>query len=440
MKESRVGESYLSGGSSHESCDVISEASQRNVDHGENTDESIRYESEKEKKRSIECIEKAKRLEERKASILQSEILWSSSARNCGTKGHSKTTTIGSSRTASAAEARANVRSIARLVDAIGEGACITNGTLSDKLANDRSKEDSKTDFTTQTSNTRQLPTGSYPSSLFSDKPTSRAIIESTVDKMWNDAEAAIGRFDEPLSTPRVLQRPKPGTVLIKSKRTLSSFAANSETSAINVRVATAADDLEIAILRLSVFSDVTPQTRKLFCDRSRHLLSARRQRGAICIVATEPQNSLKEQDSIVGTAEISFHEFCCTRLGQARLKDSILYVTEVAVNSKYRRKGIAILMMKSIDKVAKIRNVETIYLHVDVTNIGALRLYEKAGFQSLSPHDPVFMEFTTKLNLHDGATKGRKHFLMSKDISNPTWLPDSVLLQTQRGTLGIEV
>jgi hypothetical protein len=102
--------------------------------------------------------------------------------------------------------------------------------------------------------------------------------------------------------------------------------------------------------------------------------------------------------------------------------------------------------MMEAIDKLAKIRKTETIYLHVDVTNKGALRLYENAGYQKLPNDDPLFLEFTTKLNLHDGATKGRKHYLMAKNIKPPTWIKGikneetSMIRSKQRGTLGIEV
>jgi ribosomal protein S18 acetylase RimI-like enzyme len=424
-KEESRDDGDLKGGSSNKSGIIHREKSRQKNDDDDNTDDDIRYESAGEKKCLIECFEMAKQLE------------GSSFTRTDCTKGHSNTTNVGSPRIGSATETRGNDQSSTRLVDVIQRGNSAANSTLNDTAIIHRSNKESN--FLVDSSR-QQLHTVSCPFNVISDKPAPRAIIESVVDKMWNEAETGVGLFDEALRQPRVPQRPKPGTVLIKSKRTLPGFAANSDTSAIDVRVATAADDLDIATLRLSVFSDLTPQTRKIFIDRSRHLLSARRRRGAVCIVATIPKNSPKEQDSIVGTAEISFHEFYYTRLGKARLKDSILYVTEVAVNSKYRRKGVASLMMESIDMVAKIRNVETIYLHVDVTNVGALRLYEKAGFQRLSKYDPVFMEFTTKLNLHDGATKGRNHFLMSKDIRSPTWLGDCVNVETQRGKLGIEV
>lgn len=76
-------------------------------------------------------------------------------------------------------------------------------------------------------------------------------------------------------------------------------------------------------------------------------------------------------------------------------------------------------------------------YLHVDVANFKALSLYERAGFARVPTENPMFSDFTRSLNLHDGAMKGRNHFLLYKDIVQPTWLPE---IETQRGTLGIEI
>lgn len=71
-------------------------------------------------------------------------------------------------------------------------------------------------------------------------------------------------------------------------------------------------------------------------------------------------------------------------------------------------------------------RGIETLYLHVDVENESAISLYERAGYRMVDTSAPMFLEFTTKLNLHDGATKGRNHFLLYKDLVKcPTWLPE---------------
>ena len=44
------------------------------------------------------------------------------------------------------------------------------------------------------------------------------------------------------------------------------------------------------------------------------------------------------------------------------------------------------------------------------------------------------YEEFTRSLNLHPGATKGRRHYLLYKDlVENPTWLePPPLRLEEQ--------
>lgn len=280
----------------------------------------------------------------------------------------------------------------------------------------------------------------------------SQSVIESTVDNMLKPSGmSSMGLFGETMHSEKEVEKfqsvPEVGTVLARS------FDRTSPTKPIVARMASSMDDADIANLRLSVFSNFNPEARKIFCERSCQLLSSRRQRGATCIVATTGcnddlkskanQDHTRKKDDIVGTAEVSFHEFSQTRLGDARPKESILYVTEVAVDASHRRKGIANLMMEAVDALAEIRNVETIYLHVDVTNEAAVGLYERAGYRKLKSKNTVYLEFTTKLNLHDGATKGRNHYLMAKDLRKPTWLTikeQEEQIQTSRRSLGIEI
>lgn len=79
------------------------------------------------------------------------------------------------------------------------------------------------------------------------------------------------------------------------------------------------------------------------------------------------------------------------------------------------------------MDLLAAERKVESLYLHVDVENDAALALYAKSGFHLLDPTEPMYKEFTTSLNLHDGATKGRRHHLLCKHLLTPTWLRDDM-------------
>jgi len=197
----------------------------------------------------------------------------------------------------------------------------------------------------------------------------------------------------------------------------------------VSLRLATPQDDVEIANLRLSVFADFSPDLQNQFCARSCHAIQQRRLRGATCFVATAPiRNCLPgtRSDVILGSAECSFHEFVGTRLGRRRLPQSILYVTEVAVSPSARRRRIGSKLLDAVFGLAQNRCAETLYLHVDVENYGALKLYEQAGYQKVVSDDPMYDEFTKSLNLHPGATKGREHFLLYKNVAEPTWLADT--------------
>ena len=186
------------------------------------------------------------------------------------------------------------------------------------------------------------------------------------------------------------------------------------------VRVASPLDDVDIATLRLSVFTDFNSESRNRFCARSCQAISQRRSMGSVCMVAESKRNQL------VGSAECSYHEFSGTRLGKKR--SSIWYITEVAVHPAARRKGVASDLLRAIDEYATGYNVETLFLHVDVCNAGAIALYHKAGYRITPEKDPVFFDFTKSLNLHPGATKGRDHYLMYKDLRPPSWQPETKL------------
>ncbi|KAL7552160.1 hypothetical protein ACHAWF_017922 [Thalassiosira exigua] len=126
----------------------------------------------------------------------------------------------------------------------------------------------------------------------------------------------------------------------------------------------------------------------------------------------------------ILGSVECSHQEFRGTMLGNSRPKGSLMYVTEVAVKTDARRCGAGAMLMKGVDEVAALRDVETIYLHVDVSNRAACALYEKCGYRYLDKREPVYAQFTASLNLHDGAMHGRKHHIMCKNAKEKmTWL-----------------
>ena len=235
---------------------------------------------------------------------------------------------------------------------------------------------------------------------------------------------------------------PLPGKVLAQRQARLDTAPISIRSS-----IPHSSDDTHIANLRLSVFSNFDAEKQRAFRHRSVEVINIRRRRGAVVLVAeipteegethnylnameariasghtfgekrTEPHpgNGAKirsvsstipvadgtniatipkqqhqqytssfSNKMIIGSVECSHHEFRGTMLGNSRPKGALMYVTEVAVRPDRRRCGAGAALMKGVDEVAALRNVETIYLHVDVRNKAACAMYERMGYHHL--------------------------------------------------------
>jgi len=336
-----------------------------------------------------------------------------------------KRTSVGERRMGSATRARQGVRRTTQLVDAVRQRAQGIVGVTTSSKAMPGKTLDSEN------------PIDNTARSLLS---TSR--IHSTVEDLLRKKRSSLlqqkrsqsDRFTTAISS------------LGKSMGILGDEGGQpitqvlSESPSLVTRIASPMDDVDIANLRLSVFSDFSPEMQSQFCFRSCQALAHRRTNGAICIVATPPPQ--KVRPVLLGSAECSYHEFKGTRLGQRRPQGSLLYITEVAVHPSARRQGIGVKMLEAMDILAAQKDVETLFLHVDVSNDVALALYEKCGYQRTDEKDPIYREFTTSLNLHPGATRGRTHYLLFKNIRVPTWITEKAhRKETQlMGSLGFEI
>ena len=58
-------------------------------------------------------------------------------------------------------------------------------------------------------------------------------------------------------------------------------------------------------------------------------------------------------------------------------------HVTNIAVKSKYRRKGIATKLIKEMFKLCKEQCISYAFLEVRISNLSAQKLYERFGFKS---------------------------------------------------------
>ena len=86
-------------------------------------------------------------------------------------------------------------------------------------------------------------------------------------------------------------------------------------------------------------------------------------------LVATENKNHEGENQSETVVGYIGLQIFC----GEG-------YITNVAVLPEYRRRGIAAKLLREAEK----NKMDFITLEVRESNIAAIRLYEKAGFEHM--------------------------------------------------------
>ena len=177
---------------------------------------------------------------------------------------------------------------------------------------------------------------------------------QSVDTNTFTSTPRGMGLFGDPVVTViphRNQLKPMPGTILMRPTPDLMGGITK---DALTIRVATMADDYDVANLRLSVFSDFSSEVRKQFCSRSIQALSNRRLRGATSLVATIPVGVTKKDgrsDIVLGSVELSVHEFFGTALGKRAVENSILYITEVAVNPAVRRcgTGFKLLQVRSL-------------------------------------------------------------------------------------------
>lgn len=58
--------------------------------------------------------------------------------------------------------------------------------------------------------------------------------------------------------------------------------------------------------------------------------------------------------------------------------------ITNMAVSPDYRRSGIALMLMKSIEKYGEKKDVTSYFLEVRQSNLPAIALYEKMGYKNI--------------------------------------------------------
>lgn len=374
----------------------------------------------------------ASSLEEKRKQAAKRAALLAKQKASRSSSGRSRDTSVGSRRIGSATKARQGGSKVSKLSDALRKKA---QGTGAAPIERPQSEEEDNGSPSLRVS---QSVIQTAIDDMLRDVPGNVAWDETNLNGVFHNFGRTIGILGEAveqMSAPPQMVHP----TQVLPRPIVTSL------DQVAIRLATPRDDVDIANLRLSVFSGFSPELQSQFCQRSCQAIANRRKRGAVCVIAGLQTDNNREM--ILGSAECSFHEFALTRLGRRRRKDSILYVTEVAVNPAARRRGIGQRLMRAVDNLARQRNIETLYLHVDVTNGPALTLYAKSGYTKVRSDDPMYVEFTKSLNLHPGATKGREHFLLYKNLtSEPVWIEDTTAERVPSlsvdlvGALGFEI
>lgn len=98
---------------------------------------------------------------------------------------------------------------------------------------------------------------------------------------------------------------------------------------------------------------------------------------GVFLVAVVSPVNMSKPHANVVGAVEISFRSTFPLELRPSNYP----YLSNLAVSSKYRRRGIAQKLLSVCETIVQERGFQNLYLHVLEDNYKARQLYVKAGY-----------------------------------------------------------
>lgn len=128
-------------------------------------------------------------------------------------------------------------------------------------------------------------------------------------------------------------------------------------------------------LLRLGIYEDI----------RSRLLKPLQHHVCLVAVDATTTGNTIGISNKVAGTVEMSVRSpfpglgTCYNGLHHSR---QYPYLSNLAVDSNYRRQGVARVLLESCDRIALSWGFHDLYLHVLANNHAAKQLYFKLGYQ----------------------------------------------------------
>jgi len=114
--------------------------------------------------------------------------------------------------------------------------------------------------------------------------------------------------------------------------------------------------------------------------------------------VLTNPDKSILETGGAILMAE--YNGEIAGTVGLRKLDEEIFEFTKMAVDSNFRRLGIAEAISYASFRKAKELGAKTIILYSNKLNAGAIKLYEKIGFKHIEVEPGVYKRADVKMTI----------------------------------------
>jgi ribosomal protein S18 acetylase RimI-like enzyme len=112
--------------------------------------------------------------------------------------------------------------------------------------------------------------------------------------------------------------------------------------------------------------------------------------------VLTNPEQAILEPGGAILMAE--YNGVPAGTVGLRKVEESVFEFTKMAVDKNYRRLGIAEAISYASFKKAKQLGARMVILYSNTKNAGAIKLYEKIGFQHLEVEPGVYKRANVKM------------------------------------------
>ena len=151
--------------------------------------------------------------------------------------------------------------------------------------------------------------------------------------------------------------------------------------------------------------------TPACICPEAHGLILSSLSARSICVFADTAALQLGRKDLVVGTAAVSVGEDCGD-LDAVQFLASAAVIANMAVDQKYRKQGIAGLLLQACEQHALAMGTEYISLVVHKQNNPARGLYESSGFREMPPAKPTGLSGFLRFG------SGTEHIVMAKRLS----------------------